>query len=453
MSFYLRKSISVGPFRFNLSKSGIGVSAGVKGLRFGSGPRGNYVHMGRGGLYYRATIPSFSPSQPGHQSANSIDPVIPSGTHAALEDIESADISQIFDSSSQELLSELNQKWNKMRLWPMVATVLAFILFVGISSAWSNWLLLLILFSGLAITYATSRHDVLEKTVVLFYDFDPEMEEAYGQLHNAAEKIAGCAMAWHIEAQGNVHDRKYHAGASSLVRRKTTFIRKTEPPYVKTNIEIIAIGVGKQTLYFFPDRVLIYDSNGVGAVGYQELRINVKPSRFIEDGTPPRDAKVVDRTWRYVNKSGGPDRRFKDNRELPICLYDEIFLSSQSGLNEALQLSQCGIAEGFATAITQLACRGPNNAAAPSEVVPRTPNDKGARNIESPDAESVDPLYDDAVAFVISTGRASASAMQRHFNIGYNRAYRLVEIMEQAGFVSPMRNDGSREVFVPPMND
>ena len=62
MGFYLRKSIRVGPFRFNLSKSGIGVSVGVKGLRFGTGPQGNYVHMGRGGLYYRATIPAASKS-------------------------------------------------------------------------------------------------------------------------------------------------------------------------------------------------------------------------------------------------------------------------------------------------------------------------------------------------------------------------------------------------------
>jgi len=359
MGFYLRKSISVGPLRFNLSKSGIGVSAGVKGLRFGTGPRGNYVHMGRGGLYYRATIPSSSPSQPRFQPTNSIGPVVPSGTHAPLEEIESADISQIADSSSRELLSELNQKRNKMRLWPIAVTVSALIFFVGLSYAWPNWLLLVTLVAGLVLTYIAFSHDTLAKTVVLFYDFDPEMEEAYGQLHSAAEKIAGCVTAWHIEAQGNVHDRKYHAGASSLVRRKTTFIRKAEPPYVKSNIETIAIGVGRQTLHFFPDRVLIYDSNGVGAVGYQELRINVQPSRFIEDGAPPRDAKIVDRTWRYVNKSGGPDRRFKDNRELPICLYDEISLSSQTGLNEILQISRCDIAGAFAEAISVLARKIP----------------------------------------------------------------------------------------------
>ena len=56
MPFYIRKSVSVGPFRFNLSKSGIGLSAGVKGFRVGTGSRGNYVHMGRYGLYYRASL-------------------------------------------------------------------------------------------------------------------------------------------------------------------------------------------------------------------------------------------------------------------------------------------------------------------------------------------------------------------------------------------------------------
>jgi hypothetical protein len=46
MGFYLRKSLRVGPVRFNLSKSGVGVSVGVTEFRFGTGPRGNYVHMG-----------------------------------------------------------------------------------------------------------------------------------------------------------------------------------------------------------------------------------------------------------------------------------------------------------------------------------------------------------------------------------------------------------------------
>ena len=58
MGLYIRKSVRVGPFKFNLSKSGIGVSAGIKGLRVGTGPKGNYIHMGRGGFYYRQTLSS-----------------------------------------------------------------------------------------------------------------------------------------------------------------------------------------------------------------------------------------------------------------------------------------------------------------------------------------------------------------------------------------------------------
>ncbi len=58
MGLYLRKSVRVGPFRFNLSGSGIGVSCGIRGLRIGTGPRGNYIQAGRGGIYYRAAIPT-----------------------------------------------------------------------------------------------------------------------------------------------------------------------------------------------------------------------------------------------------------------------------------------------------------------------------------------------------------------------------------------------------------
>lgn len=56
MGWYLRKSLKLGPIRFNLSKSGIGTSVGVKGLRIGSGPSGKYIHAGREGLYFRQQL-------------------------------------------------------------------------------------------------------------------------------------------------------------------------------------------------------------------------------------------------------------------------------------------------------------------------------------------------------------------------------------------------------------
>ncbi len=60
-----------------------------------------------------------------------------------------------------------------------------------------------------------------------------------------------------------------------------------------------------------------------------------------------------------------------------------------------------------------------------------------------------DPLYDEAVAIVLKTRRASISAVQRQLRIGYNRAARLIEQMERAGLVSSMQSNGNREVLAP----
>ena len=73
MGFYLRKSFRLGPIRFNLSKSGVGLSAGVKGARIGLNAKGKkYVHFGRGGIYYRKTLPEGNPKQESESAASEI---------------------------------------------------------------------------------------------------------------------------------------------------------------------------------------------------------------------------------------------------------------------------------------------------------------------------------------------------------------------------------------------
>ena len=74
MPFYIRKSVSAGPFRFNFSKGGVGLSVGVRGLRIGTGPRGHYVHAGRGGLYYRKTLNASRSARDGKRRVSSEPP-------------------------------------------------------------------------------------------------------------------------------------------------------------------------------------------------------------------------------------------------------------------------------------------------------------------------------------------------------------------------------------------
>jgi S-DNA-T family DNA segregation ATPase FtsK/SpoIIIE len=76
------------------------------------------------------------------------------------------------------------------------------------------------------------------------------------------------------------------------------------------------------------------------------------------------------------------------------------------------------------------------------------PEEAGEGGLEGGDPES-DPLYDQAVAIVLKTRRASISLVQRHLRIGYNRAARLIEQMERAGLVSAMQSNGNRDILVP----
>lgn len=66
------------------------------------------------------------------------------------------------------------------------------------------------------------------------------------------------------------------------------------------------------------------------------------------------------------------------------------------------------------------------------------------------DDSEQDPLYDEAVAFVTESRRASISSVQRKLKVGYNRAARMIEAMEAAGVVSPSLSNGNREVIAPP---
>ena len=63
--------------------------------------------------------------------------------------------------------------------------------------------------------------------------------------------------------------------------------------------------------------------------------------------------------------------------------------------------------------------------------------------------DELDPLYDEAVPFVLETRESSISSVQRKLRIDYNRAARLIETMQTAGLASEMGHNGSREILVP----
>ena len=64
-----------------------------------------------------------------------------------------------------------------------------------------------------------------------------------------------------------------------------------------------------------------------------------------------------------------------------------------------------------------------------------------------------EPLYEEALKVILKHRRASISFVQRHLRIGYNRAARLLEIMEKKGVVSEMQSNGSRQILIDSQED
>lgn len=83
-----------------------------------------------------------------------------------------------------------------------------------------------------------------------------------------------------------------------------------------------------------------------------ELKLEQKEVKFIETGSVPGDTKVIGNTWAKVNMNGSPDRRFKDNYQIPIVRYGDISLSSATGLNEEYEFSNYESSEEFAKSFT-----------------------------------------------------------------------------------------------------
>jgi hypothetical protein len=317
MGFYLRKSVNVGGFRFNLSKSGVGMSVGVKGLRFGTGPRGNYVQMGRGGVYFRQTL------SPRHtvQTIPRSQPIAPMAPPTApirameppLAPIESASVVELVDGSADDLIRDINDKRRRLPLFPFIAVLgcLGLIALIGVGAYW--WLTLATFIVSVAAVVMARQYDEVNKSVVLLYGLDEAAQDAYQGFQDAFGTLASCARIWQVHAQGQSFDRKYTAGANTIERRAPITLSKGRVANLKTNIDIPKIPAGKQTLAFLPDRLLVFEPSAVGAISYDQISIYASRVNFREQERLPGDAVVTGYTWQYVNKNGGPDRRFSRN--------------------------------------------------------------------------------------------------------------------------------------------
>lgn len=242
---------------------------------------------------------------------------------------------ELDNSSSDALLQSMNEQRAKRPLWPFVALglglVFAFIL--SISTSWPAEARLAILLACIVLTVWTRWRDKMRRLTVLFFEPDARNATLFDSLASALRTAASAHKIRSVASTSQYADTKYSAGASKGLQFSNAMLSLGQAPGIVANVEVPILKSGRTTLAFYPDRVLAFQGKSVAGIEYRNLTAQSHAVKYVESETVPADALVVDKTWAYVNKKGGPDRRFKDNPELPVCLYNQFNLSTTEGLD------------------------------------------------------------------------------------------------------------------------
>jgi hypothetical protein len=341
MPFYLRKSLNVGPFRFNLSKSGIGVSVGVKGFRFGTGPQGHYIHAGTGGFYYKTILRGKrSPSSAVVPTFRSPD-LSPSPGVGPFVAVEAGDVSEMIDSDAASILRQINKSRSTPALWVIpgiISGILGALAALAITPA--NIAFFALAITTLAATAVVYRWDKIRRTTVLMYDMEDAALKIFEFFVREFEQLASAQKKLNIEAVGHVYDWKRHAGAGSEVKATPATYGFGVPRRIQTNISVPFISGGMNTVYFFPDLLIVEQKDGIGGVDYRKLNVEFRSQNWIESESVPTDSTRIGSTWQFVRRDGGPDRRFNNNRQLPILRYQVMLMLGPGNFAKVIYLSK-----------------------------------------------------------------------------------------------------------------
>lgn len=168
------------------------------------------------------------------------------------------------------------------------------------------------------------------RKITLEYTIDPDKRTQLYKHYNTIKKIAFSEKIWFIDNQQNVINEKYHGGASTTINRTDCIPTNKIPFLFLSNEKAICFKRKKETLIFLPDNLFVIRNKKIEAISYSDLTFSITQSQIIENKTIPLDSNIVDNTWRYINKDGSPDKRFKDNYKLPICLYGKLAIYSKT---------------------------------------------------------------------------------------------------------------------------
>lgn len=368
MAWKFNKRIKVIPgVRINLNKKGISTTIGIKNASLNVSSKGMYLNAGIPGLgssRHKLSSTTNNFTETIEKPEVLPEPEIIKVTRPE-DNIISLDVEEITSQNMQGIKEAiLNASKQRTELATDIVKVTSSLSFTRMKLI-ASYVLIISLISKKVkesiLNDINKQKQTLDELKIqkdnsyvnLDVDFDEELKIKYEQVINAFKNLMSSKKVWDVtRAVANSNQERIAARTIA-----TTTLNKLDAKIDLKSLEDIKssfpspyfFNVNGADLYFYPTFVVMKSNNGnIGLIDFKEMSLNLSVSNFIETGTVPSDSQIIGQTWAKVNKNGTPDKRFKDNYQIPIVRYGVLSFHSMTGLNEEYQFSNYEATERFA---------------------------------------------------------------------------------------------------------
>lgn len=362
-----RKSFSPLPgVRLTLSPSGLSTSVGAGPFRVTAGPQGQH---------FTATVPgtglSFRQSLSNGQAPRGTTTPAPQPRYEPPPTTNDPQVEQIESAGSAMLttpgIAEFRKLLDRARA-EHAQTALALNLAkasetaaIGKHHRWKNgWIFRRVMksrFAALesAAEEATARRAELEAQEELArlgtqFEIPDSLKATFSRFSDAFAQLSRCTRIWDTVSRRAINQHAERTLAGRAVERKPVQFRLGRCPVIQSDWQVPHLGnANGGDIYLFPLFIVYFaGEHNFALLEYKEVQFVSSATRFHEEEGVPADSQVVGRTWAKTNRDGSPDRRFKENYEIPVAEYGKIVFQSASGLDEEYMVSNVTNCQAFA---------------------------------------------------------------------------------------------------------
>ena len=371
MSWRFRKSFKLLPgLKLNLTRHGLSATLGAAPFSLNVGPRGVYgnVSIPGTGVWDRERLDSPRPhagSAPRGFDRGTVPHPLLAIPETGFTEIRSASTEMLKSQSMADLQKLLEEAYDERST--LTSEVGAAKRECEVATRrYESWekgflfkRLFLKSFAGRKEVFDTARdkreelQEQLRLTVLATQiDIDREQAEPYYKMRDAFAALSECQKTWDTLERRAIDRVAERSAANEAIKRETVAFALHSCDLIQweQHVPHLPNRTGGD-LYIYPGFVIYRAAKKAFAIiDSREVHLTYRPVRFIEDGQIPSDAQVVGQAWAKSNKDGSPDRRFRDNCQIPIALYGSVTFTSPSGLLEEFQTSNAELAKRFTKA-------------------------------------------------------------------------------------------------------